>query len=544
MKENNTIIENDNISFKQIGAVADGITNNALVINKALNVIKRKHISNFYINDGIFAMDNSQFVIPNGLHLYGNGESSIIQINALNNEIFMKNEHYLNYENEKDTFILENFRINKQAIETWTNGKRCMRFACTDNIIVRNIFFYSDVDSQFSCLDLYSNNSNALIENCKCYKTGTDGDTLTGGFLVREYSPTKTTENIILRDCYVEKDGLDESLWIDGWLGTVKDVLIENFKMKDTTTSQNIDCIAIVSNRNGSTCKNITFKNCYFYKAGIRNRIMNIGHSQVEGAVSYVDNILIDNCIFETDEILTDGTTQFINIGEFLVNQGATVKNCKFINNDANNPISYFIYSNIENPLFYSENNKFYGKSDVGIKRILSSINDYFEKAPITSVFKYCSNIDNFKCDETVPYLNMVQLENHCDNIIISNLQDLSCNDIITFSGNNVDVNLKILNSKIKNERNIIRSFSQGNYTINLELINCDIKTPTICSGDTINLKSANLSVDGDTFKGIPTNSHDRNNYSIGTVFFSNTPNKSIVRKITSGNLESNWEEI
>lgn len=418
-----------------------------------------------------------------------------------------------------------------------------MRFACTDNVTIRNIYFYSDVDSQYSTLDLYSYNSNTLVENCYVLKTGTSGTTLTGGFLIREYSSTRKSENIIFRNLYVEKDGRDEFLWIDAWKGSVENVVVENMTIIDNTTTQNINCIWISGNRDGSCCKNITLKDCYFYKQGLVSRMFNVGHSQLEDVTVYVDNIVIDNCVFECDEVITGDTMRFIDIGEFLIGKGCTVKNCTFINNDTENELSYFITGNSQKPLFYSENNSFFGLSNIGIRRIMSSKNDYFNKAPSVSLFKTCSNIDNVRCDEKIPYLLQVQAETLIDRVTISNIKNLLCTYLLNNSGNSQAISYKIINCEIINDDTIMRNF-QTSPQISLKILNSDIKYPQITTNNYIDLTSSGLSVEGESFKGIPSNSYDRNNYPVGTVFFSNTPTKSIVRKITSGDATTDWEEI
>lgn len=539
----NLVAKNNEISFKQIGCVADGTTNNASLINKALTVIKAKNIGNFYINEGTFAINDSQFIIPNGLHLYGAGKNSIIQVNSLTNEIFMTNEHYLNYD-YKDTFILENFRINKQAIGTGTQGKRCMRFACTDNVVIKNIIFYSDVDSQFAVLDLYSNNSNAVIENCRAYKTNSSSSVKVGGFAIREYSADNITENIVIRDCYISKDGIDESLWIDAWYGTVRNILVDNFTMYDNSEAAGQSCVWISGNRSGSNCENVIISNSYFYKKELGYKLLGIGGSEIEDSTCTVKNIKILNCTFETKEYNgTSSFISFINAQEHLIEEGCIINNCIFRNLDTTNAIPCFIYAG-QIPL-YSINNKYYGKVDISIFGLYLSKDDLFEKAPTTTLYKNVSNIDNAKCLESIPYLLIVQKSTDITNVNIKNCTKLVCTRVFQNNNNTNGINYLIKDCQIINNNQISNNYNQNaEHPISLSVINTDVHTPTLTSSSDVTLKSTGLSVDVEVYKGIPSTQHDRNNYPIGTVFFSNTATKSIVRKISAGNETTNWEEV
>lgn len=544
----NLIVENDTISFKQIGCVADGTTNNATLINKALAVIKAKSIGNFYINEGTFAINDSQFIIPNGLHLYGNGKESIIQVNSLSNEVFMTNEHYLDYDH-KDTFILENFRINKQAIGVGTAGKRCMRFACTDNVVIRNIYYYSNVDSQFGVLDIYSYNSNMLVENCKAYKINSTAGVLVGGYAIREFSSSHTTENITLRDCLIVKDGKDESLWIDAWNGIVKNVLVDNFKMIDNSGYDGGNSVFIGNERTGSLCENITIQNSYFYRKDLRYRILGIGTSELSGQTCYSKNINIINCKFECDTFVGESSrSNLVEIGgtyPTLTDEGCTIRNCIFKFNDTESTLGCFIHG-INSAKAYSINNKFYGQVERGIWEIYESRDDYFHNAPTTTLYTLTPYIINAKCREKIPYLTIVQASTNLTEVLIENCTQLKCDRLLQNNSNTNGINYKIINCQIENdnETSMITNYAQTTNLMTLTILNTDIKTPKLTTSAVLNLKVSGLSVNGETFKGIPTHQNDRGNYPIGTVFLSNTATKSIVRKISDGNSTSNWEEV
>ena len=545
---NNTLIaelicENE-INVKQFGAKGDGITDDSLSFVNALNYISNHNIKNLLINDGIFIVNNTQIILPNGIHLYGKNENeSIIQINALTNEVFMTNEHYLDYDYQ-DTFTIENLRINKQALETGNHGKRFMRFACTNNIIIRNVIMYSDVNSQFGAIDLYSYNTNSLIENCKAYKLNSSTGLQNGGYAVREISNTHITENIILRDCYIEKDGKDESLWIDGWRGTVKNVLNDNFTLIDNSESDGANSAWVSGNDNGSICENITITNSYFYKKGLQYRIIAIGDSEVTNSTCTADNIKIINCIFETDTYVGSSTnSSLISVGKYLINSGCTLENNVIKNNDSDHSIPSFIHSVPSSPLF-SINNKFLGKSQRSMYNIHSSKDDLFFLAPTVTLFQNSKNIDNVKCLESVPYLLVIQNNTTITDVTIKNSTNLSCTRVFQNMGNTYGINYRIINCQIENTNEICTNYSQTENLMSLTLINTDIKYSQITGASNINLKSSGLSINGAIFKGIPSNSNDRNNYPIGTVFFSNNATKSIVRKISEGNATSNWEEV
>ena len=48
----------------------------------------------------------------------------------------------------------------------------------------------------------------------------------------------------------------------------------------------------------------------------------------------------------------------------------------------------------------------------------------------------------------------------------------------------------------------------------------------------------------GTMLSGIPSQTTTRSSCVVGTTLFSNTPTKSIVRKVSSGDATSDWEEL
>ena len=536
------IIENDTINVKQFGAKGDGITDNATNFTNALEFIKNNNIGNLYINEGTFVMNDTQFIIPNGLHLYGCGEKSVIKVDSLSNQIFMTNEHYLNYD-YKDTFIIENFKILKNVIGTSGAGKRCMRFACTDNVIIRNIVMYSDVDSQFGAIDMYSYNSNVLIENCKAYKSNSTSGLQNGGFAIREYSTSHVSENITVRDCLIEKDGKDESLWLDGWRGTIRNILVDNFTMIDNSGSDGISCAWIGGNASGSNCENVIVSNSYFYKKELGYRILAVGDSEEANSTCTASNIKIVNCTFETDEYLgSSNYAGLVQLAKYLVKEGCTIENCTFKNNDSTNNLPCFIYGT-QKPSF-SINNKFYGKSSRGIFGLYSSKGDLFELAPSVTLLQNVSNIDNIKCLESIPYLLIVNASADITNVNITNCKSVVCARFLQNNGNTNGIKYLIKDCQIENTNNLTANYNQDTNHMSLTLLNTDIKNTQITNASNINLSVSGLSIEGNVAKGIPSAQNDRANYPIGTIFFSNTATKSIVRKISDGDSTSNWEEV
>ena len=85
-----------------------------------------------------------------------------------------------------------------------------------------------------------------------------------------------------------------------------------------------------------------------------------------------------------------------------------------------------------------------------------------------------------------------------------------------------------------------------GDSSNKLYLLNCQIATSAIVSNANCTLYyDGNYSASSGLIKGITGfSSYTLGSMPVGTVLFSNTPTKSIVRKTSEGSSSSNWEEI
>ena len=398
----------------------------------------------------------------------------------------------------------------------------------------------SSVDSQFGAIDLYSYNTNALIENCEVYKTGTlTATSLVGGYSIREYSETHTTKNISIINCLIDKDGIDESLWISGWFGNVQNVYINNMKIYDRTNSEGVSTSYI------DRASNVTIENSYIYKQGNGYKLMQIGvdenhHERV------VDDIFIRNNIFEIENSSnTNQFASFISVDRLVGNKGIFIENNKFYYNDSTTKIGCFIIVNDDNlETIYSKNNIFKGYCNRLGYRLKNSYNDTLIGNCDEAIFHQPKYIKGFKNTGTTPYLYKLFNNSNVSTVTIEDT-DYTGTRVFQNNGSTISVTNTFKNCNLIDSTAICTYYggsAELKQTINL--LNCNIGSFPITTSDYEILNVTNLSLNNVLFKGIPSDSHDKNSCPIGTIFFSNTAGKTIVRKLSAGSSATNWEEI
>lgn len=521
--------------FKQFGAKNNGTDLNDTYIVKALNYLKNHNVKTLYFNEGNYLF-SQKIYLPSGKYV-GVGNVSLIETNS-NDEVFITNEHFLDY-SDQDEIEIENITIEKTSVTGGSlNGKRCFRFACTNNLHLNNIIMKSSVDSQFGVIDLYSWNTNALIENCKAYKTNTaTASSLVGGYAIREYSASHTTKNVTLRNCLIDKDGIDESLWISGWFGNLENVLVDNMQLYDRTDREGVTTIFV------DRCKNVTIQNSYFYKQGSGYRFLQIATSENFNQV-LCDNIKIFNNTFEIgSRSNTSDYATFIASDDLIADNGVKIFNNNFIFNDTDYPTGCF-YRFTKQKTIISNNNNFYGNCKFLAFDCKHSVNDTLYGNVSTAIFDRPIYIDNFKNYGTCPYLYRLLSNTDINEITVRNTL-YNGNRVFTNNNSSIPVTHNFYNN-IFNYETAFSSYYGGSSELKqtFNIINCAITKFPITTTLFENLNISNLTVNNTQFKGIPQNQNDRGNCPVGTVFFSNTQNKSIVRKIEEGYLLANWEEL
>ena len=528
---------NQSINIKQFGAKGNGVDLDDVVFANALNYIKNSDIKVLYFNDGNYLL-STKLSLPSGKYI-GLGNATLTETNSTD-EVFITNEHFLNYDYQ-DEIEIKDLTIVKTTLSGGSlNGKRCFRFACTNNLHMDNITMRSNVDSQFAAIDLYSYNTNALIENCKVYKTGTvTATSLVAGYAVREYSETHTTKNISLINCLIDKDGIDESLWISGWFGNVEDVYVNNLKIYDRTNSEGASTSYI------DRCSNVTIENSYIYKQGNGYRLMQIGvdenhHERV------VDNLFIRNNIFEIENSSNTNTfASFISVDRLVGNKGVFIENNKFYYDDSTTKIGCFILINSDNlETIYSKGNIFRGYCNRLGYRLKNSYNDTLIGNCDETIFHQPKNIKGFKNIGTTPYLYKLVSNSNVSNVTIEDT-NYTGTRVFQNNGSTITVTNTFRNCNLDDQTAFCTYYGgSADLKQTVNLINCNITHFPITTSDFEILNFNNLTLNNVLVKGIPTDQHDRNSCPIGTVLFSNTATKSIVRKTSDGSSTTNWEEI
>ena len=530
------IVDNE-INVKQFGAKGNGIDLDNTPLLNALNYIKNSDIKVLYFNDGNYLLSNKIY-LPSGKYI-GLGSATLTETNSTD-EVFITNEHFLDYDYQ-DEIEIKDLTIVKTTLSGGSlKGKRCFRFACTNNLHMDNIIMKSNVDSQFGAIDLYSYNTNALIENCKVYKTGTlTATSLVGGYAVREYSETHTSKNISIINCLIDKDGIDESLWISGWFGNLEHVYVNNMKIYDRTNSEGVTTCFI------DRCSDVTIENSYIYKLGNGYKLIQIGTNE-EHHQRLVENLFINNNVFEIEN--SSNTSQycsFIRVDSLVGSRGVFIQNNKFYFNGTNNTKIGCFYIFNESATIKSINNIFNGNCQQLGFNVKYSINDTLNGNCSNTIFENPEYIKEFKNNGTTPYFYKLALNNAVRNNIKIENCDVVANRIFQNNGSTITTTHTFINSNLINTQEFEADFTLSNDTKQtLNIFNCNIGHLPI-SWEKYNILNVNnLTLNNVLVKGIPTSAKDRYNYPIGTVFFSGTPTKSIVRKISDGDSTSNWEEI
>ena len=545
------IIVKNNINIRQLGAKGDGVTDDTQAFKNTLlyssitpNILIPK--GNFLISDNI--------TLPNGVNLYGeNTENSIIILSDWTGEHCIINEHF-EYDGNIDTFTIKNLTFNDTKYTTINEG-RMFGFCNTDGVIINNVLFKCDIDTRVSPIDIRSNNKNMLIDKMDCYFTYPT--TISRGCInIREeYSypnlNNRYTDNIIIKNCNMKCSGIDEMVWIDGWNGLVQNIYINDCNFYDVskyeTTLNNTSQIA--ENMIAISGKHIFINNCYFYKQSLRYTFARI-------AISHgvpTEDVNIKNCHFVVGDSLISAQSRFISITDStnnLINNGVIIEDNYFTINDESSenfkkPLACLIASgslatNSDNTV-KSINNFIDCLVDYAFYHIPFSKGDIITKA--NKGFRgYIKYIEGINAKLTSHFIDNTA-DNLATDISIMNCIITTGGRLIATSGNNTITKILVQNCDVANGQNAI-----SNYGNNVEMsIICNSVNfaGNIISGYTNQtLIISGVTINGDTIKGIPSSSDLRGALPVGTVLFSNTPTKSIVRKITDGSSTSNWEEI
>ena len=293
------IVKNSTINIKQLGAYGDNIHDDTLSFTKFSNSNIRKLLITYgtYLINDILTFENKEIV--------GIGKPIL----KLSNQTTSR-EHYIILNGYAR---IENISFYNNIWATKTIGlKNC------NDVIIRDC--YSKLGDNLrsgGLLDLYTNNKNILIENCifdyKSYSDGTYGEAGNGagGIWIREQDSSKTSENIIMENCYISHYSRDEALGVWMWNGIVRNVQINNCTIegKENNPSAHFITFSILDS---------SMNNCHIInKPGVQK-----GSVIHRGDIS-AQPVTINNCFIDVDETFGNGIVN---------NPYATIKDCTITN--------------------------------------------------------------------------------------------------------------------------------------------------------------------------------------------------------------------
>lgn len=520
---------------EQFGAYGDGLHDDTVKFQSMLNMK-----INIKLKENAIYLITGDLNLPEYVSITGN--NSTIKINYTGNrEHQIRNIDWLGSDNYNNYIYLDNINF---YLNSTVKHIKILGLTNYDEIIVKNCKYSVNSDVTYgSCfIDMYSNNRNILFDNNIVDITPSTSSLLNTCFSLRQYSPTGKTENANIINSTFKHDGVDETVWIDGWFGELNNVNFINNNVIDISTSD-VTLVWIGLGTEGgsepkpySKMKNILIDNCLFEKeeidygcikigcistdfAGLnrlgafvlKNSIINVKTGNGYCINSHDKSVLIENCTFNYD-----GTVAW-NYG-YILNGSSIFKNCTFnINSTFSGTSSAFEGSNID---FY--NCEFNGNG----KSFTKGGTRYLKNCKINGISEFL-------------YITATAT----NNITIDSC-DINCTSSL-FKRYNVtnDQLIKISNSELTCDNPVFDNWAvTGNKDIRIINTNFNSNTLTLCNAvDVITIN--NCTKKGLSLSGIPSTANDRESCVIGSVFDGGAGH-TIVRKISAGSETTNWETI
>ena len=299
------IIENE-VNIKQLGAYGDGTHDDTNYIKQALSLYDNLYFPNGeYILNDIIAIENKTITGENAI-------SSII--NEKGYETVREGVIDITGSNTFKNITLEKSFSDINNPET----KVCVIKDCHDSLF-NNVRFISDGYLTGATIDLQSNNHRINFQNCysKLRCVDENNNNARGGLWIRERDNDDTTSNINFDNCYIENTSLDEAVAVWNWRGVVKDVSFTNCYIYGTADNT-------APHFTTMECNNLKVNNCTFIDLGVNTSIGTSKiASMVRGSGSGEQESFFNNCIFRVNATLSNG---------YSTNDKAHFINCYFEN--------------------------------------------------------------------------------------------------------------------------------------------------------------------------------------------------------------------
>ncbi len=334
----NIQIQNKTLDIKQLGAVGDGQEDESDLIQKASSLMENK-INTLTFSKGTYLIKNNQVELYSGN--YCGKEGANIKITLIN-------DRYIFVNKSGNTITIDNIDFSFLGQDkSNTETTKIIRLDNTTNSKITNCNFKSEEGNYNGVwgIDLYSQNKNVLIDNCKfnLFTTEENQNNKITAISVREYRIDKTTDEITVSNCNLEKNGVDEILWIDAWQGTLKNVTIDKCTIVDK--GHNDTSISVGASQSTSTLDVVTLKNLNVTKYNYAYILYNIGiKSGSDCGKAQNINIESNDVTIESCSTLKAGAaifsgstgakTQNIEYNDITLNTKADVKNIFYNQNE------------------------------------------------------------------------------------------------------------------------------------------------------------------------------------------------------------------
>ncbi len=317
--------ENKTINVKQFGAYGDLEHDDSDYIQNAFNALDNNEITTIYFPEGSYK--TTKTIIMKSGNYIGHEKSKIVITD------FNSNKEYafgnINKRDDVSTIHIDslNFEVNVQAKYT----TYVLRFGHTKNSSIKNTHCRtaSTNTSGVTFIDLYNANNYFDILSSSSYII-TDDNRLNTHIQIRDaYGSTNT--NINVNGFVGEKNGKDESIWLDGWHGTIKNVDIANCTFK--VSGNNINDIYLGTTYSHATLDNINFHDSTIIRDNYKYKIVSIaagGDTRTDDISGKNLNIKVYNNTIKINSIsstgLNNGST-IIQLGQRDISGENNIKN-------------------------------------------------------------------------------------------------------------------------------------------------------------------------------------------------------------------------